>query len=305
MPVEDYNRIWPQLTFQRQPEPTTAGYADGAETEKHDGRMILVYDVGGGAVDVCICLINERDFLLLELDGDIQLGGDDMDNAIIDILINYIKNNYRKNARQNKAAMVEIKMLAEMVKKDLSSMDVMEVEINTTLRTMDNINVEMTITKEQYEAAIRPLVERSMELVDRAIVKSGVPEEQIEEVLVVGGATRTPWVQQMLIDRFGNDRVQFDIDPVEYFGKDVTRVWKAFTKACHIIEPSSRQAFIRDIRLLVPRLERGAYAAEIELDEISSRINQELAHQPGNKGGMVPQGGDGVTNQNQIDPFLS
>ena len=200
------------------PEPTAAAYAYGIDPEKHDGRTILVYDMGGGTFDVSIIMISEGDFLNLGLDGDMWLGGDDMDKAIIDMIVNYIQEKYKKNARQNKAAMVEIKVMAEKAKKNLSTKEDTETEINEILRTMDNIRVEMTITKRQYEAAIAPLVDRSMELVDRAIGKSGVPEEQIQEVLMVGGATRTPLVRETVIARFGEDKVKFTVDPVECVG---------------------------------------------------------------------------------------
>jgi len=185
-------------------EPTAAALAYGLEKKKNE--KIAVFDLGGGTFDVSILDVAEGVFEVLSTHGDTHLGGDDWDEA----MINYIAEEFRKeqsiDLRKDQMALQRLKEAAEKAKKDLSFQA--QADINLPFITADASgpkHMTMTITRSQFEKLTDSLFERCRGPVMKALEDAKLKPAQIDEVVLVGGSTRMPLVQQIVKEIFGKD----------------------------------------------------------------------------------------------------
>ncbi len=185
-------------------EPTAAALAYGLDKKKDE--TIAVYDFGGGTFDISILEVGEGVVEVKSTNGDTHLGGDNIDQRIIDWLIDEFKKDQGIDLSQDKMALQRLKEAAEKAKIELSSM--METEINLPFITADasgpkHLNIKLTRAK--FEAMIEDLIERTMEPCRKALEDAGLKPTDIDEVVLVGGSTRIPLVQKKVKEFFGKE----------------------------------------------------------------------------------------------------
>ncbi len=197
------------------PEPTAAALAFGIDEAIDEPQDILVYDLGGGTFDVSILSVIDNNFDVLNIDGDRFLGGDDFDNLLAAEMRDHFRREFRADLQDDAAAQMRLKSLAEKTKIELSRQDESRV-IGDAISQQNGrpINLSMTITRFQFDALIAPLVDKSLEIVNRALEAAGIRPNDLDRVLLVGGSTRVPLVRQRLKDVFG-DKIQIDVDPMQ------------------------------------------------------------------------------------------
>ncbi len=180
-------------------EPTAASLAYGFGLNKDEIKTIAVYDFGGGTFDISILTINNGIFEVLSTNGDTYLGGDDLDMAVVNHWMK--ENDFSGNKNEIRQ---ELRLLAEAAKKHLSDNDV----FTTTWQ-----NKTLSITKETFNSVIQPVIDKTIKCCVNALKDSGLTKKEIDEVIMVGGSTRTPLVKKMVSDFFGkkvNDTVNPD-----------------------------------------------------------------------------------------------
>jgi molecular chaperone DnaK len=185
-------------------EPTAAALAYGLEKKKNE--KIAVFDLGGGTFDISILDVAEGVFEVLSTNGDTHLGGDDWDEAIINHIAGEFKREQGIDLRKDQMALQRLKEAAEKAKKDLSFQA--QADINLPFITADASgpkHLAMTISRAQFEKLTDSLFERCRAPVLKALDDAKLKASQIDEVVLVGGSTRMPRVQQIVKDIFGKD----------------------------------------------------------------------------------------------------
>ncbi len=185
-------------------EPTAAALAYGMD--KENNQKILVYDLGGGTFDVSILEIGDGVFQVLATAGNNRLGGDDFDQRIMDYIADDFKKNNGIDLRQDKMALQRLKDSAEKAKIDLSG--VAQTTINLPFITMDKSgpkHLDVTITRAKFNELINDYVEQTKTLVQKCLSDAGLPASQIDKVILVGGSSRIPMVQEMVKKITGKD----------------------------------------------------------------------------------------------------
>ncbi len=187
-------------------EPTAAALAYGLD--KKSDVKILVYDFGGGTFDVSILEGGDGVIEVKVSDGDTHLGGSDIDARIINWLLEEFKKDHGIDLKQDKTAFQRLKEAAEQAKKELSFK--METEINLPFITIDPntnqpLHLEKKLTRARLEEMIKDLVDRTMNIVKRALEEAKLTPSDIDDVVLVGGSTRIPLVQQKIKEFFGKE----------------------------------------------------------------------------------------------------
>jgi molecular chaperone DnaK len=185
-------------------EPTAAALAYGAD-KKNDGK-IVVFDFGGGTFDVSVLEVSDGVIEVKSTNGDTALGGDDVDNALIDYLIDEFKKDSGVNLIQDKMALQRLKESAEKAKKELSTLT--ETEINLPYITADasgpkHLNIK--ISRAKLESLCSDIFARLLEPCKKALYDAKLSASEINEVIMVGGSTRIPKVQELVKDFFGKE----------------------------------------------------------------------------------------------------
>ncbi|HZA51375.1 MAG TPA: molecular chaperone DnaK [Myxococcaceae bacterium] len=188
-------------------EPTAAALAYGLDKQK-DGKAekIAVYDLGGGTFDISILELNAGVFEVKSTNGDTFLGGEDFDQRIVDWLAERFKQQTNIDLRKDRMALQRLKEAAERAKHELSSAT--ETEINLPFITADATgpkHLTETLERPQLEGLVKDLIDRTMEPCRIALKDAGVTAAQIHQVLLVGGMTRMPAVQQKVREIFGKE----------------------------------------------------------------------------------------------------
>ena len=182
-------------------EPTAASLAYGLDKKKNE--TIAVYDLGGGTFDVSILEIGDGVFEVKATNGDTHLGGDDFDQVLIDYIADEFKKTSGIDLRNDKMALQRLREAAEKAKKDLSGTQ--SVNINLPFITADASgpkHLDTSITRAKFEALTEHLVARSIEPCKKALKDAGISIDDIDEVILVGGSTRIPRVQEVVKDFF-------------------------------------------------------------------------------------------------------
>jgi molecular chaperone DnaK len=185
-------------------EPTAASLAYGMEKKKEE--TIVVYDLGGGTFDISILELGEGTFQVKSTAGDTHLGGDDFDQRIMDWICDEFKRDQGIDVRADRMALQRIKEAAEKAKIELSA--VQQTEINLPFITADASgpkHLAMTLTKAKLEQLVMDLVDKSLEPCRQAVSDAGITTAKLNEVLLVGGQTRMPLVQQKVKQFFGKE----------------------------------------------------------------------------------------------------
>ena len=185
-------------------EPTAAALAYGLE--KADGKTIAVYDLGGGTFDVSILDIGDGVFEVLSTNGDTFLGGEDFDLRIVDFLVDTFKKDTGIDLKAQKDALQRLKEEAEKAKKELSSASSYEVNlpfITMDMETKEPKHLTTTLSRAKFESLVADLVKRTIDPCQKALKDAGKTITQIDEVVLVGGMTRMPAVQEAVEKFFG------------------------------------------------------------------------------------------------------
>ena len=194
-------------------EPTAAALAYGLEKDKSE--KVLVFDLGGGTFDVSILEIGDGVHEVLSTSGDTHLGGDDFDKKIIDWICEEFKKQEGMDLTNDKQAMQRIKEAAEKAKCELSS--VVETTINLPYITADANgpkHLELTLSRAKFEDLSHDLLERCKKPVEQALKDAGLSKNEVDEVVLVGGSTRIPAVQQLVKEYTGKEPNQ-SVNPDE------------------------------------------------------------------------------------------
>ena len=195
-------------------EPTAAALAYGVDKDE-DSSKIMVFDLGGGTFDVSILEVGDGVFEVLSTRGNNRLGGDDFDNALMDYIAEDFKKQNGVDLRLDPTSDQRLKDAAEKAKKELSS--AMTSTINLPFITAVNgqpVHLNMDVTRAKFEELIAPLVKKTEEPVNNALKDAGLSASDLNKVLLVGGSTRVPMVQDLVKKLTGKDP-QKDINPDE------------------------------------------------------------------------------------------
>lgn len=187
------------------PEPTAAALAYGLDKEKTD-KKIAVFDLGGGTFDISMLEIGDGVFEVLSTNGDTHLGGDDFDNEILKWILETFKQETGIDLHNDKMALQRLRDAAEKAKIELSGTQ--STEINQPFITMDASgpkHLSLTLTRAKLESLTANLIERTREPCLKAMQDAGLKKEDINEVILVGGMTRMPAVQEMVKTIFGKE----------------------------------------------------------------------------------------------------
>jgi molecular chaperone DnaK len=185
-------------------EPTAAALAYGLDKKKDE--TIVVYDFGGGTFDVSILEVGEGVVEVKSTNGDTHLGGDDLDQRVIDWMIAEFKKSEGVDLGRDRMALQRLKEAAEKAKIELST--VVETDINLPFITADQHgpkHLQLKLTRATFEQLVDDLLQRSMAPVKQAIADAGLTPKDIDEIVLVGGSTRVPKIQQMVKDYFGKE----------------------------------------------------------------------------------------------------
>jgi molecular chaperone DnaK len=177
---------------------------------------VLVYDLGGGTFDVTVLEISDGTFEVLSTDGNAFLGGDDFDNKIVDFLNAEFKNTHGIDLKNDKMALQRLKDAAENAKKELSSST--ETEINLPFITMTEAGPQhlvIKLTRAKFEGMIETLVKETIDHIKTAMKASGLENNDIKEIIMVGGSIRVPLAQKMVSDYFGGKTLNKSVNPDE------------------------------------------------------------------------------------------
>jgi len=185
-------------------EPTAAALAYGLDTKKDE--TIAVYDFGGGTFDISILEVGEGIVEVKATNGDTHLGGDDLDQRVIDWMVAEFRRSDGVDLSTDRMAVQRLKEAAEKAKIELST--VIETDINLPFITANQSgpkHLQMKLTRSKFEQLVGDLLQRSMEPVRQALADAGVKPSDIDEIVLVGGSTRVPKIQQLVKEYFGKE----------------------------------------------------------------------------------------------------
>ena len=195
-------------------EPTAASLSFGLDKNKEDMK-ILVFDFGGGTLDVTLMEMGGGVFEVMSTSGDTQLGGSDMDKAIIDYVVDEFRKKEGVDLSNDSTAMTRIKESGEKAKIELST--VMETEVNLPFIAQDSSgskNLEVKLTRAKLEDLVNPIVQRCKSSIDKAIEDAKISKTDITKIVLVGGPTRMPIVRKFVSDAVGKE-AESGVDPME------------------------------------------------------------------------------------------
>ena len=193
-------------------EPTAAAIAYGLDKKAKGERNILIADIGGGTTDFSILTIEESVFEVKATAGDTFLGGSDFDNKLLDYFTEEFKRKHKKDLTENKRAVRRLRTACESAKRTLSSANVANIEIDSLF---DGVDFSSTITRAKFENLCDDLCKKTMVFLDQVIVDSKISKDRIHEIVLVGGTTRIPRIQQLLSEYFNGKELCKSINPDE------------------------------------------------------------------------------------------
>lgn len=192
-------------------EPTAASIAYGLD-QKAAEQSILVFDLGGGTFDVSILTIDNEVFEVEATAGDTHLGGEDFDQRVLQYFIKLIKKKYSKDISNDKRALQKLKGEVERAKRDLSSVIQTKIEIENLV---EGVDFKETLTRARFEELCSDLFKKTLKPVEQALKDAGRKKNEIDEIVLVGGSTRIPKIQQLIKDFFNGKEPNRGINPDE------------------------------------------------------------------------------------------
>ena len=193
-------------------EPTAAAIAYGLDKKSESERNILIADIGGGTTDFSILTIDSSVFEVKATAGDTFLGGSDFDNKLLDYFTEEFKRKHKKDLTENKRAVRRLRTACETAKRNLSSSNVANIEIDSLF---DGIDFSSSITRAKFENLCDDLCKKTMVFLDQVIADSKISKDRIHEIVLVGGTTRIPRIQQLLYEYFNGKELCKSINPDE------------------------------------------------------------------------------------------
>ena len=195
-------------------EPTAAALAYGLD-KKNSEQKIIVYDLGGGTFDISVLEIGDGVFEVKSTDGDTHLGGDDFDNQIINWMVEEFKSEHSMDLSKDPMALQRLKDAAEKAKIELSSSSQSEINLPyITAKDGVPLHFVKTLTKAKFEQMIAFLIDKTINCCKSALKNAKIKSEQIDEVILVGGSTRVPAVQEA-VEKFFNKKPNKSVNPDE------------------------------------------------------------------------------------------
>ncbi|EFC39565.1 hypothetical protein NAEGRDRAFT_44741 [Naegleria gruberi] len=191
-------------------EPTAAAIAYGLN--KKGERNVLIFDLGGGTFDVSILNIEDGVFEVKATAGDTHLGGEDFDNLMVQFCCQEFKRKYKKDIQENPRALRRLRTACERAKRNLSSAANASINVDSI---MDGIDLDISMTRAKFEQLNMDLFKKCFEPVKKVLQDSGLDKAQIDDVVLVGGSTRIPKVQEMLREFFNGKELCRSINPDE------------------------------------------------------------------------------------------
>ena len=192
-------------------EPTAAAIAyglDNCSTEQN----VLIFDLGGGTFDVSLLNIDDGIFEVRATAGDTHLGGEDFDNLLMQHFMAEFKRKHKVDISENKRSMRRLKTACEKAKRTLSSSSTANVEIDSLF---DGIDFFTSITRAKFESLCMPLFQKCIQPVSKVLQDAGCSKSQVHEIVLVGGSTRIPKIQQLISDFFGGKELNKGVNPDE------------------------------------------------------------------------------------------
>jgi len=196
-------------------EPTAAAIAYGLDKKTSGSkaeRNVLIFDLGGGTFDVSLLTIEEGIFEVKATAGDTHLGGEDFDSRLVNFFVSEFKRKYKKDVTSNARSLRRLRTACERAKRTLSSGTQTTVEIDSLI---DGIDYYSSITRAKFEELCMDLFRGTLEPVEKVLRDSKISKSEIHDVVLVGGSTRIPKVQQLLIDYFNGKELCKNINPDE------------------------------------------------------------------------------------------
>ena len=221
-------------------EPTAAAVAYGEDRAVHE--RIAVFDLGGGTFDISVLAVRDNLYEVVATGGDPFLGGDDIDNALADRLAEQFFREHRIDLKRDPAARARLRLAAEQVKTRLSS----DLAVQGSLSEIAHgpggkpLSLKVNLDRDGLDALIAPLIDRALSTVERVLAEGGMTPSQIDEVILVGGATRIPLIQRRVGDMFGQPP-RGDIDPMEIVALG------AAAQAHTLLSPSPKDRVLLDV----------------------------------------------------------
>jgi len=192
-------------------EPTAAAIAYGLD-KKGEEKNVLIFDLGGGTFDVSLLTIEEGIFEVKATAGDTHLGGEDFDNRMVDYFLQDFKRRHKKDMSQNQRSLRRLRTACERAKRTLSSSTQAHIEIDSLF---DGIDFNSTITRARFEDLCMDYFKKCMDPCEKVLRDSKIAKNQVDEVVLVGGSTRIPKVQNMLTEFFNGKEPCKSINPDE------------------------------------------------------------------------------------------
>lgn len=194
-------------------EPTAAAIAYGLDKKSGSGeKTILVFDLGGGTFDVSLLTIDGEIFEVEATSGDTHLGGEDFDQRILQHFLKLIKKKYKKDISKDNRALSKLKGEVEKAKRDLSSVIQTKIEIENLV---EGVDFKETLTRARFEELCSDLFKKTLKPVEIVLDDAGYKKSEIDEIVLVGGSTRIPKVQQLIKDFFNGKEPNRGINPDE------------------------------------------------------------------------------------------
>ncbi len=193
-------------------EPTAAAIAYGLENKSDDEKKILVFDFGGGTFDVSILLVEDSNYEVIGTGGDTHLGGEDLDNRMVEYCRQELLRKNKVDIKTNARAMRRLRSACERAKRTLSSNVTACLEIDNIAEGMD---FNLTITRAKFEDLCSDIFRKCIDTVDKLLRHYKVSKESIQDIVLVGGSTRIPKVQELLSEYFNGKTLNKDINPDE------------------------------------------------------------------------------------------
>ena len=186
-------------------EPTAASLAYGLDKQDKQ-ETILVYDLGGGTFDVSVLELGDGVFEVKSTSGNNHLGGDDFDKCVMDYLVSEFKKETGIDLSKDKMAMQRVKDAAEKAKKDLSGMSTTNINLPFISQTSEGpVHMDINLTKAKFEDLCRDLFDSTLEPVRKALKDANLTNKDIDEVILVGGSTRIPYIQELVKKELGKE----------------------------------------------------------------------------------------------------
>ena len=193
-------------------EPTAGAIAYGLDKNSSTEKHIIVYDFGGGTHDVSLLNLSDGVFEVLATNGDTSLGGEDIDNRLVNHVIEEFKKKHKVDLSENKKAVRRLRNVCERAKRTLSAATQTNVEVDAI---HDGLDLNVLVTRAKFESLCMDIFKKTLQPVDVVLRDAKISKSQVDEVVLVGGSTRIPKVQEMLSDYFNGKELCKSINPDE------------------------------------------------------------------------------------------